>query len=87
RKILIDAANEAKPYQRRFSREAEAKALDTIKAAGLKVNELAPGEIERMHQKVQPVSDKFARDAGEGMANDLRDQIAKVRGEAPVQRQ
>lgn len=87
RKILIDAADEAKPYQRKFSRDAEAKALDTIKAAGLKVNELAPAEIERMRQKVQPVSDKFAKEAGEGMANDMRDQIAKIRGNAPAQRQ
>jgi tripartite ATP-independent transporter DctP family solute receptor len=87
RKILVDAANEAKPYQRKFSRDAEAKALETIKAAGLKVNELAPAEIDRMRQKVQPVSDRFAKDVGEGMANDMRDQIAKIRGEAPMQRQ
>lgn len=80
-KILVEAANEAKPYQRQFSREAEAKALETIKAAGLKVNELAPAEVERMRQKVTPISERYAKDAGEGMANDLREQLAKVRAD------
>lgn len=87
RKILVDAANEAKPYQRKVSRDAEAKALETIKAAGLKVNELAPAEIDRMRLKVQPVADKFAKDASEAIVNDLRDQIAKVRGNDSTQRQ
>jgi tripartite ATP-independent transporter DctP family solute receptor len=80
-KVLVDAANEAKPYQRKFSRDAEAKALETIKAAGLKVNELAPIEVERMRQKVALVSEKFANDTSEGMANDLRVQLAKVRAD------
>lgn len=79
RKILLEAANEAKPYQRQFSRDAEAKALAVIEAAGVKVNELAPAEIERMHQKVQPVSDKFAAEANAALVADLRDQIAKAR--------
>ncbi len=87
RKILVDAANEAKPYQRKVSRDAEAKALETIKAAGLKVNEVAPAEIERLRQKVQPMADKFSKDADEAIVNDLRAQIAKVRGDVPAQRQ
>jgi tripartite ATP-independent transporter DctP family solute receptor len=80
-KILIDAANEAKPYQRQFSREAEVKALETIKASGIKVNELKSGEVERMRQMVAPVSERFAKDTSEGMANELREQLAKVRAE------
>ena len=86
RKILLEAANEAKPYQRQFSRDAEAKALATIQAAGLKVNELAPAEVERMHQKVQPVSDKFEAEANAALVADLRDRIAKVRAEHPTRR-
>ena len=78
-KILIDAANEAKPYQRKVSRDAEAKALDVIKAAGLKVNEVSPAEIERMREKVQPAADKFTKEAGEGLVKELRAEIVKAR--------
>ncbi len=79
-KILIDAANEAKPYQRKVSRDAEAKALETIKAAGVRVNEVAPAEIVRMREKVQPAAEKFTKEAGEGLVKELRGEIAKVRG-------
>lgn len=86
RKILLDAANEAKPYQRKVSRDAEAKALETIKAAGLKVNELAPPEVERLRQKVRPVADKLAQDSGEAITKELRDEVARVRAATPASR-
>ena len=56
------------------------------KKYGLKVNELAPAEVERMHQKVQPVSDKFEAEANAALVADLRDRIAKVRAEHPTRR-
>ena len=87
RKILLEAANEAKPYQRKVSRDAEAKALETIKAAGLKVNELAPAEVERLRQKVQPVSEKLAQDSGAAITKELRDEVARVRATATSARQ
>ncbi len=79
RKILLEAANEAKPYQRKVSRDAEAKALATIKSAGVKVNELAPAEVERLRQKVQPVAEKLAQDSGAVIAKELRDEVTRVR--------
>ena len=78
-KILLDAANEAKPYQRRVSRDAEAKALETIKAQGLKINEVSPAEIDRLRQKVQPAADKYTKEAGEDLVKELRADIAKAR--------
>lgn len=79
RKILLEAANEAKSYQRKVSRDAEAKALDTIKAAGLKVNEVSAAEIDRMREKVKPAADKFTREAGEALVSELRAEVAKAR--------
>jgi len=79
RKILLEAANEAKTYQRKVSRDAETKALDTIKAAGLKVNEVSAAEIDRMREKVKPAADKFTREAGEALVNELRAEVAKAR--------
>ena len=79
RKILLEAANEAKSYQRKVSRDAETKALDTIKAAGLKVNEVSAAELDRMREKVKPAADKFTREAGEALVSELRAEIAKAR--------
>lgn len=79
RKILLEAANEAKSYQRKVSRDAEAKALDTIKAAGLKVNEVSAAEVDRMREKVKPAADKFTREAGEALVSELRAEVAKAR--------
>lgn len=79
RKILLEAANEAKSYQRKVSRDAEAKALDTIKAAGLKVNEVSAAELDRMREKVKPAADKFTREAGEALVSELRAEVAKAR--------
>lgn len=87
RKVLLDAANEAKPYQRKISRDAEAKALATIKATGLKVNELAPGEIEQLRQKVQPVAEKLGQDSGAVITKELRDEVARVRTATTAVRQ
>jgi tripartite ATP-independent transporter DctP family solute receptor len=87
RKILMEAANEAKPYQRKFSRDAESKALETIKAAGLKVNELAPAEVEHLRQKVQPVAEKLAQDSGAALTKELRDEVARVRAKTASVRQ
>ena len=79
RKILLEAANEAKSYQRKVSRDAETKALDTIKAAGLKVNEVSAAELDRMREKVKPAADKFTREAGEALVSELRAEVAKAR--------
>lgn len=87
RKVLLDAANEAKPYQRKISRDAEAKALATIKATGLKVNELALGEIEQLRQKVQPVAEKLGQDSGAAITKELRDEVARVRTATTAVRQ
>jgi TRAP-type C4-dicarboxylate transport system substrate-binding protein len=78
-KILLVAANEAKPYQRKVSRDAEAKALETIKAQGVKINEVSAAEIDRLRQKVQPAADKYTKEAGEDLVKELRADIAKAR--------
>lgn len=80
RKIIQDAANEAGAYERKVSREANEKSADSLKAKGMKINEISPQEIARMRDKVKPVTDKFIKEGGEGLAKEMFDQIAKVRG-------
>jgi tripartite ATP-independent transporter DctP family solute receptor len=79
RKLLEDAANEAKPYERQVSREADIKALEILKAGGMVVNEVAPAELARMREKLKPVVDKHAQQAGETLVKELFGEIERVR--------
>jgi len=80
RKILQDAANETKPYARQISREADVKALETLKAKGMIVTEFPPAEAAQWRQKLKPVVDKFAQNAGESIVKEMYAEIEKARG-------
>ncbi|MCW5653026.1 TRAP transporter substrate-binding protein [Hydrogenophaga sp.] len=58
-KILREAANESRDFQRAASREYSAKALGELKAKGMQVNDLAPAEMARLQAAVKPVTEKF----------------------------
>src|SRR5215471_20117590 len=47
-KILTDAANESRAYQRQVSRAAAQRAVGELQAKGMAFNELAPAEQQRM---------------------------------------
>jgi len=79
RKIIQDAANEAGAYERKASREANDKSADSLRAKGMKINDIAPAEVVRMRDKVKPVTDKFLKEGGEGLAKEMFDEINKVR--------
>lgn len=59
KKILSDAAVEARAYQRQVSREAARKAVADLRAKGMQFNEVSPAEQARMRQIAKPVTDKF----------------------------
>ena len=78
RKILFDAANEVKPYQRQISREMDAKAIETLKGKGMVVNEVPEQERVRMRERLQPVVDKHKQSIGE-LAGEMTAAIEKIR--------
>jgi TRAP-type transport system periplasmic protein len=80
RKILMDAATETRAYQRKVSRETEAKGLEAMKSKGTVVNEISPEEKARMREKLKPVTDKYAKEVGEALVKELYSEIEKVRG-------
>ena len=47
-KMLNDAANESRAYQRQVSRDAAQKAVAELQAKGMQFNELSPAEQARM---------------------------------------
>jgi tripartite ATP-independent transporter DctP family solute receptor len=79
KKLIEDAAAEARTFQRQFSRDQETKALETVKAAGMQVVELPPAEVARIRDKVQPVVKKFSEGVPEATVKELYAEIEKAR--------
>ena len=77
-KILQEAANEARDFERKVSREKNAQALETLKKT-MQVTELPPAEIEKMRVKVKPVIDKYSKVVGEDLVKEVNAELAKVR--------
>jgi len=80
RKIVQASLNEAEAYQRQVSREKSLQVLDDLKKAGMQVNEVSPQEIARIREKIKPVVDKYAKEAGEPLMAEVNAEIAKKRG-------
>jgi len=80
RTIIQDALNEAKAYQRQVSREKNTQMLDAVKKAGMQVNEVAPQEIARIREKIKPVVDKYTKEVGQALADEVNAEVAKKRG-------
>jgi TRAP-type transport system periplasmic protein len=79
KKLIEDAAAEAKVFQRQASRDAEAKAVEQLKAQGMQLTELSPEEIARLREKVKPVTEKFAKEADAATVKDLFAAVEKAR--------
>ncbi len=59
KKIMNDAANETRGYQRQVSRSAAQKAVGELQTKGMQYNELSAAEQGRMRQIAKPVTDRF----------------------------
>jgi tripartite ATP-independent transporter DctP family solute receptor len=78
KKILNDAANEARVYQRQVSREAARKAVSELQAKGMQFNEVAPAEQARMRQIAKPVTDKFLASYDPAIVKLYNEQLAHL---------
>jgi TRAP-type transport system periplasmic protein len=78
-KILQDSCVEARDYQRKVSREQNAKVLADLKAKGMAFNEIPPEEVAKMREKVKPVVDKYTKEVGEDLVKQTYAEIDKVR--------
>lgn len=58
------AAVEAGVYQRQMQRKQSVELVEALKGKGMQVNELAPAELQRLRAAVKPVIDKFAKEIG-----------------------
>jgi tripartite ATP-independent transporter DctP family solute receptor len=78
-KMMNDAANEARGYQRQVSRAAAQKAVGDLKTKGMEYNEVAPAEQVRMQQIAKPVIDKFAATYDPAIVKLYNDELARIR--------
>ena len=79
RKVIRDAAAEAKTEERRLTQQKEAQAIDGLRKT-MQVNEVSEAEMLRWRAKVQPVVDKFSREIGEGVVKDVNAELTRMRG-------
>lgn len=81
KKILQDAADEARQYQRQISRERNAKGIEELKAKGMLINELPAAELAKMREKSKPVVEKHTRLIGEPLVKELYAAVDKARAQ------
>lgn len=79
RRIVQEAATEAGLYERKVSREANEKSMQTLRGEGMQITELSADEIDRMRQKVKPVTDKYTQSIGPDLVAEVQAEIQKVR--------
>ncbi len=78
--VFQSAATEARDYQRKVSREVDAKAIADIKATGMEVNELSPEETQKLRDAVKPLIDKFGAEIGPDTVAALFKELDTIRG-------
>lgn len=78
RAIIRSAADEAKQEERRLTLQKEVQSVDALRKT-MQVNEVGAEEIARLRQKVQPVTDKFSKEAGEAVFKQVNAELAQLR--------
>ena len=76
RKVLKEAAIEARSFQRGVAREQAKSAQTAMAAKGLIVNDVSAAEHARMREKVQPVWKMFTPNIGEDLYQSVMAQVA-----------
>jgi tripartite ATP-independent transporter DctP family solute receptor len=79
RRVIQESAVASRDFERKDSRAASIKAIETLKAKGMQVNVVPDSELARMREKARPAFDKFAADGGADVLKDLQSEIAKAR--------
>jgi len=79
-KLLLEAAEEVKSYQRQVSGNMDAKVLEQLRGHGMTVIEISEEERARMAEKLKPVTEKYTEVADPELVGELNAQLAKLRG-------
>lgn len=78
-KMMNEAANESRGYQRQVSRAAAQKAVGELQAKGMQYNELSAAEQARMQKIAKPVIDRFSSTYDPAIVKLYNDELARIR--------
>jgi TRAP-type transport system periplasmic protein len=78
-RLMQEAANEARAYQRQASRAAAQKAVAELQAKGMQFNEVAAAEQARMREIAKPVIDRFAASYDPATVKLYNEELARIR--------
>ena len=78
-RIMQEAADEARGYQRKVSREAAQKAVAELQAKGIQYNTIEPAQKVRMQQVVKPVVAHFTGSYDPAIVKLYNDELARIR--------
>lgn len=77
--LVVAAANEAKAWKRQNFKAVEGQMFDTVKNAGMQVNDVSLGERQRMATQLKPVIDRQNERVGEDFARQFYADVVRVR--------
>ena len=77
-KMMREAANESRDYQRQVSRATAQKAVGELQAKGMQFNEVAPAEQARMRQTAKTVTDRFLGTYDPAIAKLYANELARI---------
>jgi TRAP-type transport system periplasmic protein len=78
-KLIQDAMNDAKVFQRQVSRDSEAAGIEALKAGGMELIELAPEEVTKLRELVKPVVAKFTSEIDPAVVKEFMDAVEAAR--------
>lgn len=78
-KVLLDAARQARDFERKDTREEGARALADLKAKGMQINELSPAEAARMRDRLTRVNASIGVNVGMDLWNETQSALTKLR--------
>jgi TRAP-type transport system periplasmic protein len=78
RKLIEDAAIEARGHQRSVSRAASQKALVDLKAKGMEINDLSTAERAKLRAASKPATDKIMADYDPALVREFMLEVERV---------
>ena len=79
REALRSSCTEARDYQRALSRRMTAELTDKLKKEGMTVTPLAPAEVQKMRDKLKPVTERYTAEIGPDLVAQAQQELAKLR--------
>lgn len=79
REALRGSCTEARDWQRKLSRRMTAELTDKLRKEGMTVTPLAPAEVQKMRERLKPVTDRYTAEIGPELVAQAQQELARIR--------